>query len=185
MYMPRLLDAPVLQRAISFGIKSGDYFGYADGKDGEEYKGLTLGQSAPVVLDNSSLIVELEASKAALLKKEEGSVPGTGETDDGTGRKGTKRPGKGSPSTGEDEPDDKKKTRFYGTVLLDPHTGRMDFDQIYDEVISQLISKPGSVVSLRLDIDASHREGFNENVQRAVRENAKALEFDDAGFEEE
>lgn len=34
-------------------------------------------------------------------------------------------------------------------------------------------------------MDASHREGFTENVQRAVRENAKALEFDDAEFEGE
>ena len=183
LYMPRLLDAPVLQRAISSGVQSGDYFGYADGKDEGEYKGLKIGQSVQVVFDSKSLIVELKAAKTAVAEKENIERPTTGTPGD-IGKPGPVKPGETPIDSGE-APAEKKNTRFYGTVLLDPHTGRMDFDQIYDEVISQLISKPGSVVTLRLDIDASHREGFPENVQRAVRENAKALEFDDAEFEGE
>jgi predicted AAA+ superfamily ATPase len=185
LYMPRLVDAAVLQRAISSGVQSGDYFGYADGKDDSEYKGLKIGQAAQVVLDQSSLIVELIAAKTALEKKE----PDT-ETDENekAGETGKKKEGDADESgkfSEAGETEDKKKIRFYGTVLLDPHTGRMEFDQIYDEIISLLTSKPGSVVTLRLDIDASHKEGFEENIQRAVRENARTLEFDDAEFEEE
>jgi len=183
LYMPRLLDAPVLQRAISSGVRSGDYFGYADGKNVEDYKGLKLGQSVRVVIDNKSLIVELGAAKADILKKEADKEPGTVETEGRTDGTETGKPYKGSKIPDKDEPAEKKKTRFYGTVRLDPHTGRMDFDQIYDEVISQLISKAGSRVDLRLDIEARHKEGFTDNVQRAVRENAKALEFDSAEFE--
>ncbi len=40
-----------------------------------------------------------------------------------------------------------------------------------------------SSVTLRLDIEATLENGFDENIQRAVRENSNALDFDHAEFE--
>lgn len=37
--MPRLQNEGVLQRAMNDGVSKGDYFGYADGKEGDKYLG--------------------------------------------------------------------------------------------------------------------------------------------------
>ncbi len=184
LYMPRLASAAVFQQAISQGVQSGDYFSYADGQEGQTYKGLKLGLPVNAVIDPSALIVHLEAAKAALSQKtaeqEQGADKSTEEKDPQPGDKD--KQSRTGDSTGGKSTDTSKK-RFFGTVELDPHTGRMDYDQIHQEIISLLTTKPGHVVTLRLDIEARAPEGFDENLQRAVRENSNALKFDDAEFE--
>ena len=41
--LPRLLDENVFQNALIDGIRKGDYFGYADGREGEKYLGFQYG----------------------------------------------------------------------------------------------------------------------------------------------
>ncbi len=186
LYMPRLLDAHVLRRAIAAGVESGEYFAYADGLDGETYRGLKLGQSVNIVIDKTSLIVELETAKAVIKAKEEAEARKNRNKDDYE----KVDPGKDISGSREQSSDDdtslpqkQTQTRFFGTVQLDPHTGRMQFDEIHDEIISQFTLKPGTKVTLRLDIEATLKNGFDENIQRAVRENSNALNFDNAEFE--
>jgi hypothetical protein len=50
-----------LQSVISTDVSSGDYFGYADGKERDEYRGLKFKEPCAAVIDRSSLIVELES----------------------------------------------------------------------------------------------------------------------------
>jgi len=192
-YLPRLLDGSILQATISNGVASGDYFGYADGKDGEEYLGFKFKEPVSCVIDKASLIIELEAARAYKLKKNK-PVPQPG--GDGGGVDVPPGPEGGSGDGGAEppkppKPDDppvpqtKPKKRFYATVDLDAHTGRMAYDEIQKEVVSLLINRPGAKVRLKLDIEGESLEGFDENIQRAVRENCGTLNFTQADFDED
>jgi hypothetical protein len=197
LYLPRLLDSSILQSVISTGVSSGDYFGYADGKEGGEHRGLKFKEPCAAVIDRSSLIVELETAKACKQAQEAPVPDGGGEGGGGGpgpdvppgGNEPTPGPGGGKggghQGGGRPTPGTTSKKRFYGTVELDPHTGRMSFDTIHQEIVSQLTSKPGAQVRLRLDIEAEMPDGFDENIQRAVRENCGTLNFSSAEFDEE
>jgi hypothetical protein len=196
LYLPRLLDSSILQATISNGVASGDYFGYADGTDGDEYLGFKFKEPVSCVIDKSSVIIELEVIKEYKGKKEQlapkpgggdggGDVPlspggGTG----GVGGGGVEPP-KPTKSVDPPVPQFKPKKRFYGTVSLDSHTGRMAYDEIQKEIVNLLNSRPGVTVRLKLDIEADSMEGFDENIQRAVRENCGTLNFSQADFDEE
>lgn len=56
-----------------------------------------------------------------------------------------------------------------------PGTGRMAYDEIQKEIINLLTTRPGVTVRLKVDIEADSMEGFDENIQRAVRENTAGL----------
>jgi len=182
--MPRLVNTSVFQQALNQGVQSGDYFGYADGKEGDTYRGLKLGLPANAVVDQSSLIIRIEAAKEALsqkLSQEESSGASVSTINEGAQIQSDSPTSPKLPLDAANKISPNK--RFFGTVELDPHTGRIDYDQIHEEIISLLTSKPGNVVTLRLDIEARSPDGFDENIQRAIRENSNALKFDDAEFE--
>ena len=195
LYMPRLVNKSILKDIIEKGVVSGDYFGYADGKDGGNYKGFKLRQPASVIIDGSSLIVELETARQVQASRQSEVVPpptgggqGSGETERG-GSTGGKGEDGGSPGQhGVDQtPNHPKqfKKRFFATVDINPHTGRIDFDQIYQEIITLLSQKPGVSVRVKLDIEAENPAGFDEHTERAVRENCATLNFQNAEFDEE
>jgi hypothetical protein len=76
------------------------------------------------------------------------------------------------------------KKHFYGTISLDPVKAKLDFATIVDEVVEQFTSKLGVDVKISVEIQAtSHRDGFDEAMQRAVKENCKVLKFDNSEFE--
>jgi hypothetical protein len=179
--MPRLVSADILQKAIAAGVISGDYFGYADGRGDNRYKGLKLEKRPYVVIDERSVIVELGAAGSAIAATgPAGEKTGTAlDTVESTPVDDSEAAVKTDPDT----PAAALKTRFFGTVELDPHTGRMAFDQIHDEIIKLFLTKLGVTVTVRLDITAQFSEGFDENLQRAARENSAALDFDDAEFD--
>ncbi len=199
LYLPRLLKSSILQSVISTGVQSGDYFGYADGKDGENYLGLKFNEPCAAVIDRSSLIVEHEVAKTLKQAQHEAAAETGGGSGEGPptskengpvppsngGSGGGSTPGGGSGSGGgAATPGGSLKKRFYGTVEINPHTGRINFDAINDEVVSHLNSKPGAKVKLKLDIEAEAADGFDENIQRAVRENCGTLNFKEAEFNE-
>lgn len=53
LYLPRLLDSSILQVTVSNGVVSGDYFGYADGKNGDDYFGFRFKEPVACVIDKS------------------------------------------------------------------------------------------------------------------------------------
>jgi hypothetical protein len=75
------------------------------------------------------------------------------------------------------------KKQFYASVELDPILAKKQFADLVDEVILQFTSRPGIKVKIAIEIQAESATGFDDNVQRAVRENCKVLKFKNAEFE--
>lgn len=59
----------------------------------------------------------------------------------------------------------------------------MDFATIVDEVVQQFTSRLGVDVSISVEIQANSREGFDETLQRTIKENCNVLRFNNAEFE--
>lgn len=189
LYLPRLLDQSVLQQAIESGVSSKDYFAFADGRTGLDYKGFKFGQPASVVVDDSSVLMSLERAHEYQARidakaKEDGKEASAISAPQEGGETSTPAPTSEEDGRAEPAPEVQKKTRFYATIGLEAQTSRMTYDDIHKEIITLLNSKPGVNVRVRLDIEADASDGFDESVQRAVRENCSVLGFKGAEFEE-
>ena len=77
------------------------------------------------------------------------------------------------------------KTQFYGNISLDPVKAKIDFATIMDEVVQQFTAKLGVEVSISVEIQARQGAGFDEGLQRVIKENCSVLKFDSAEFEGE
>jgi hypothetical protein len=75
------------------------------------------------------------------------------------------------------------KRRFYGNVSLDPVLAKKQFSDIVDELVIHFTERPGVTVKVTVEIQAESPAGFDEGLQRTVRENAGTLGFRDSGFE--
>ena len=72
--------------------------------------------------------------------------------------------------------------RFHGSARLDPLKLSTQAQQIANEIVARLM-KPGVSVELTLELKADS-DGFSEDLQRVITENARTLKFDSASFEE-
>jgi len=54
-----------------------------------------------------------------------------------------------------------------------------------NEVVQHFTAKLGVDVSISIEIQAKSSEGFDENLQRTVKENCNVLKFSSAEFEDE
>lgn len=75
-------------------------------------------------------------------------------------------------------------TRFYGVKTLNSDKIALEFKNLADEVLAHLRSGENTSVTVRIEIEATDSEGFNESRVRTVSENARPLKFDQSGFEE-
>lgn len=204
LYLPRLVNDQVFRSAIAQGVESQDYFGFASGKEGERYLGFSFGRSSLAALDETSILIEREAAAAYAQKlrdeqqpptKPDGTTPGgtgtggsSGSTDtDGQptlpdGTQGDRRGGTGGNGT---EVTSAVKTHFYGTVDLDAVKAKMDFATIMDEVVQQFTAQLGVEVTISVEIEARKKEGFDESLQRTIKENCNVLKFSSSEFEED
>ncbi len=76
------------------------------------------------------------------------------------------------------------KTRYYGSIDLDPKKYAQQMSVIVTEVIAKLAAQEGTQFSVSLDIEATNADGFTEQTIRTVGENSATLKFDQHGFEE-
>lgn len=60
----------------------------------------------------------------------------------------------------------------------------MQFADIVDEVVQQFTTQTGVKVRIAFEIQADSSAGFDDGLQRAVKENCKVLRFGNAEFEE-
>lgn len=60
----------------------------------------------------------------------------------------------------------------------------MDFKNIAEEVLTHLRADAGTNLIVRIEIEATDQNGFDERKVRTVSENARTLRFDQSGFEE-
>ena len=202
LYLPRLVNDQVFRNAISQGVETEDYFAYASGKEGDRYLGFSFGRGSIAPLDDSSLLIEREAAAAYAEKQRQAQQPqpqpgvDMGSPTGVTGGIGGTQGGGGSPvNTPPGVIDDTGgagnsgsgvvKTHFYGTASLDPVKAKMDFATIMDEVVQQFTAQLGVEVTISVEIEAKKKDGFDESLQRTIKENCNVLRFSSSEFEED
>ena len=75
------------------------------------------------------------------------------------------------------------KKQFYGSIELDPIQAKKQFADLVDEVVLHFTSRLGDKVRITIEIQAETATGFDDGLQRAVKENCKVLRFKNAEFE--
>ena len=123
--------------AISQGLESEDYFGFASAKEDSRYLGFSFGDRAIVNLDESSLLIVWE--RVAEYKKQTRPRPEDFEDGSGTcaGVPGTSTTGETEGGSHEVTTGGQTKNHFYGTMQLDPVRATLDFATVVDEVVQQ------------------------------------------------
>ena len=192
LYLPRIKDDTAFQHTMAMGTESKDFFGFAQGKEDGRYVGFSFDQRTSLILDSALLLIEpLAAAGVAELQRaaEEAARPKSARSDEyATG--GTAIPLRAEDSEkptdfllGKAPTPQSIKKQFYGSIELDPIQAKKQFADLVDEVILQFTSRPGVKVKIAIDIQAETATGFDDNVQRAVKENCKVLRFRNADFE--
>ena len=184
LYLPRLRDSAVLVDAVRSGIAlltwATDTFAYASAYDeaAGRYVGLSAGQHVGVVLDSASVVVRPDVAAHQLETPEPVPEPGSDGPTGVPGQDGV------AGTTGSDDGQRKAHapTRFYGRVTLDPLRMLRDIGEIADAVVNQL-GRADAALTVTVEIEARTAAGFEEDVRRAVDENARTLKFQTHEFE--
>ncbi|MEK6252602.1 MAG: hypothetical protein AABM43_11860 [Actinomycetota bacterium] len=179
LYLPRLRDQGVLVEAVANGASAltwrEDTFAYAQAFDEEagRYQGLVAGRHADVVVDDTAVVIKPEAAAPQLeAELPEGEKTGAGAAVDGASA------GNGTGTAEEGA----ALTRFYGRVELDPVRFLRQMSTISDELIAHL-GEAGAKIRLTLELEAESQEGFPDDLQRTITENAATLKFESHEFE--
>jgi predicted AAA+ superfamily ATPase len=196
LYLPRLKDDAVFQRTMAGGADSEEFFGFAYGKEDGRYLGFSYGKRTSLIMDSSLLLVEpltavayMEPLHAAEQANRAKAADVSTHEDQGNVSPGGKQPsdeedsnkGKGQPSDVSVEQTSLK--HFYGSIDLDPILAKKQFADLVDEVVQQFTLRPGVKVRIAVEIQAESPVGFNDGLQRAVKENCNVLKFKNAEFE--
>lgn len=189
LYLPRLINDQVYKNAIGQGLSSEDFFGYASGKDGDRYLGFRFGDGGLPTLDDSCVLIDKNAAAAyrektkPKLKPDSPSTLTAGHPIAPTEPSGPARPTTGGTSTPASSSTVKR--QFYGNINLDPVKAKIEFANIVDEVVQQFTAKLGIEVSISVEIQAKYKNGFDEALQRTIKENCNVLGFRSSEFEED
>lgn len=193
LYLPRLKDDTAFQQTMGAGAESRDFFGFAQGKEDGRYVGFSFGKRTSLFLDSSLLLIEpvtaagyAEAQRA----DEEAARPKPTEAASGTTGSGTPPPkvedsAKPTYGGGGNSAPQPVKKQFYGSIELDAIQAKKQFADLVDEVVLQFTSRPGVKVKIAIEIQADSATGFDDGLQRAVKENCNVLRFKNAEFEED
>ncbi|QNB06826.1 ATP-binding protein [Herbaspirillum frisingense] len=191
LYLPRLKDDTAFQQTMGAGAESREFFGFAQGKDDGRYVGFSFGKRTSLFLDSSLLLIEpvtaagyAEAQRAA----EEAARPKPIEPTPGITGSGVAPPraeDSGKPIyAGGGAALQAVKKQFYGSIELDAIQAKKQFADLVDEVVQQFTIRPGVKVRIAIEIQADSPTGFDDGLQRAVKENCNVLRFKNAEFEE-
>lgn len=195
LYLPRLKDDTVFQMTMAAGAESREFFGFAQGKEDGRYIGFSYGKRTSLIMDASLLLIEPVAAAAymeALRAAEEASrakaadASGGGATTTvptGGGMPRAEDSAKGGYATGGGIAGQSIKKQFYGSIELDPFLAKKQFADLVDEVVQQFTMRPGVKVKIAIEIQAESATGFDDGLQRAVKENCNVLKFKNAEFE--
>ena len=198
LYMERLCNEDVFLRAFIDGVKERS-FGFARGKDGDEYLGFAYGEEILAAQIDAGMLV-LSKKKAEELDAKRrcpqcGSYPckcasGSGQGAEGSGSVGGSASGAegtnstggsiGGSATGADA-----KKRFWGSIRLDPLSATLKFADVMEYVANLLNSKPGVTAEIKVDIEARSAEPFDHKTISDVTQNCNDLGFSQHGFEAE
>lgn len=192
LYLPRLVSSDVLKQTITAGVETRDFFAYANEVSEERYGGFAFGRPAIISLDPDSVLIDVAAAQRyqsrldeELAKREadrqieSGSTSSRPEVADS--QPTSAKIGEPSSAPLSDAPSLPR--QFYGTTNLDPVMAAMDFSKVVDEVVQHFSSQMGVEVTVSVEINAKSREGFDQSVQRTIKENCGVLKFSTAEFD--
>ena len=191
LYLPRLRDRDVLKRTIEAGMVTKEYFGLSAGREGGRYIDFTFGKGrGSIIVDDALLLIDpsVAAEYEASFKPAEKPYPvdapfGGGEAHEGGTAVAGTPPVTATPGGMKSVYVTKK--RFYGRAEIDPIMAKIDFARFVDEVVTQFTSRRDTKVTIKIEIEAENQNGFDENLQRAIRENCTLLNVEPAEFEGE
>ncbi len=179
-YLPRLKDRSVLIRTVEAAVGNllPGPFAYAESYDQttETYRELAIdsARSVRVVIDRDSVIVAPKIAEA----KRPASPTSTGGQTGGSDTLASKLPdNNGAEIPDQPPPEEKKPTRFIGSVMISADRPARDIHQVVEGIVEQLTTLPGSEVVLKLEIDAEIPEGLDRGKVRTLVENANTLGF--------
>jgi predicted AAA+ superfamily ATPase len=175
-YLSKLREPQVLAKAISVALNRTDTkYAIADRFDEAkgEYVDLKLPPKLVQIDLNSEMVLVRREVAEAQLAKETRRLP---ETPEPTGDDGDRTKKKEQPP---------RPRRFYAKVTLDPNRPTAQVSNIAQSILSELDRVRGTRLTLTLDIDAQTADGFPEDVESVVRDNAASLRITDFGFEGE
>ncbi|MBP9218071.1 MAG: ATP-binding protein [Sterolibacterium sp.] len=188
LYLPRLKDDTVFQRTLATGAESVDFFGLAQSKEEGRYLGFTFGKRTSPILDQSLLLIEPVTAATYLASRtenqpttqttEQNATGATGENTSSTVEEPVGPTSVGSPNS------QSANKQFYGSIELDPIRAKQQFADLVDEVVQQFTIRPGVKVRIAIEIQAESSTGFDDGLQRTVKENCNVLRFKNAEFEE-
>ncbi|GLV56343.1 hypothetical protein KDH_31840 [Dictyobacter sp. S3.2.2.5] len=212
-YLKRLKTTDVLLKAIEEGLNVPSWqtstFAYADGYDAEHqrYLNVRAGRPIQVILDTQSVLVKPDIALAQMAADAEAAEQAVARA---RAAASTTYAGQVATSSTVAEPrssafldpvkhaphfpplptpapiEEKLKTRFHGTVKLDPRQPSKLMSNIAAEVLTHLTSRLDCKVEITLEIHAEDLTGFPEDIQRIIKENCATLKFEkDTDFEEE
>lgn len=195
LYFPRLASIDVLTDAVARGIQTRNHFGYADAESGGEYPGFAFESTAHVMQDGEAVVIERAFAQEIALTK--AVLPGSSEESLHAGRLKSGGSTQASSSAEVDEtvkpsgvpapaaittPTPPSLRRCWTTVDLSESWQKsgMTYAKILDEVVRSLAAKPGALVTIKLDIEIEAAPGqtWDENLLRAIRNNAKSIGLD-------
>ena len=186
-YLPRLCNSDVLLDTVREGIRTQEYFGYADSVDVDgRYIGLQFGSaSRSIYLDEQSVLVKPDVALKQLNAEAAASTEGVSPPQPGI--EGKEPPGAYVPGTGGtiEPPQGTNPKRFYGSINLDSIRALRDAQQVIEEVVQHLTSLPNATVSVTMEIQAVTSEGFSKDTVDTVKANCQTLKFTSQGFEDE
>lgn len=191
LYLPRLIDDQVYKNTIDQGLKSEDFFAFASAKQDDQYLGFRFGNGGMPMLDDACVLID---KAAAVTYREKTKTVAPSE------KIGQSTSGNYQVITESDCPSQIQsqsmvtsvmpsvtqsviKNQFYGNIDLDPVKAKIDFATIVDEVVQQFTAKLGVDVSISIEIQAKSQGGFEEALQRTIKENCKVLHFKNSEFE--
>jgi hypothetical protein len=183
LYLPRLKDRGILSHAIVKGAGTTDFFGTAYGQMDSKYDGFKFGD-ANVQFDDTLLLIEPGAAKAYSAAHPIVPIsilvppgpPTSGPTPSG--------PVPAGPTPSISPPSGALKAKsFHGHVTVNASAAKMRLVQVADEVIAALAADPNAEITVLLDIQANFPNGAQDQIKRAVSENAKTLGFKNADWE--
>jgi len=191
LYLPRIKDDTAFQHTMAVGAESRDFFGFAQGKEDGHYAGFSFGKRTSLFFDSSLLLIEPSTAAdyaQAQIAAEESARPA--------------QPGSNATATGKDsQPPHEEQTgttsytaingaaeasvknQFYGSIELDAIQAKKQFSDLVDDVILHFTSRPGVKVKIAIEIQANTNTGFDDGLQRSVKENCNVLKFKNAEFE--
>jgi predicted AAA+ superfamily ATPase len=191
-YLPRLRDRSVMEVAVREVLNSFTWeqegFALATGRneDTGSFTGLALpyGDSWFGPITDAVLLVRPDI---ALAQQAKAKPPGGG--DDGAtggGPSGGTGTGTGGGAGGDPEPPPPPppaKTRYFGVFRVDAEKYGRDLTRLQQEILPHLADPETGELTITVEVEATHPDGFTDDKIRILTENARVLKFERSEFD--